>query len=71
MEKDDEELLDRALLALSGMLTTAPDPEGEIGYRLFHQSLKEHILQNQEMEGPSNGQNEPLPIGKKTDPPLS
>ena len=52
MEKDEEELLDRALLALSGMLSTAPDPEGEIGYRLFHQSLKEHILQNQEMEGP-------------------
>ena len=52
MEKDEEELVDRALLALSGMLTTAPDPEGEVGYRLFHQSLREHILGNPEMTSP-------------------
>ena len=53
VEKDETELLDRALLALSGMLSTAPDPEGEVGYRLFHQSLREHILVNPEMTSPA------------------
>lgn len=32
------------------MLTTAPDPEGETGYTLFHQSLRGHILQSPSME---------------------
>jgi len=41
---DGRELLERGLAAIASMITTAPDPEGETGYTLFHQSLRDHIL---------------------------
>ena len=43
------ELVNRALGVLSSMVSTTPDPEGEEGFTLFHQSLREHILQSGQM----------------------
>ena len=40
------ELIERGLAAIGSMIATAPDPEGEIGYTLFHQSLRDHILES-------------------------
>ena len=70
VEEDETDLVEQALLALSGMLTTAPDPEGEVGYRLFHQSLKEHILGNPEMSGPvKRARRTFADMAEKNDPP--
>ena len=70
VEKEETNLVERALLALSGVLTTAPDPEGEVGYRLFHQSLREHILGNPEMSGPvKRARRTFADIAEQTDPP--
>ena len=41
---DGRDLIERGLAAIASMITTAPDPEGETGYTLFHQSLRDHIL---------------------------
>jgi WD40 repeat protein len=38
------ELTDRVLQVLSSMLKSAPDPDGETGYTLYHHSLRDHIL---------------------------
>jgi tetratricopeptide (TPR) repeat protein len=46
---DGRELIQRGLAAIASMITTAPDPEGETGYTLFHQSLRDHILGSAQM----------------------
>ena len=46
---DGRELIERALAAVASMITTAPDPEGEVGFNLFHQSLRDHILGSPQM----------------------
>jgi tetratricopeptide (TPR) repeat protein len=48
-EDGGQELVERGLAAITSMITTAPDPKGEIGYRLFHQSLRDHILESLQM----------------------
>jgi tetratricopeptide (TPR) repeat protein len=47
--KDGGPLVERALAAVASMLRTATDPEGGLGYTLFHQSLQDHILQSPQM----------------------
>jgi tetratricopeptide (TPR) repeat protein len=42
-------LLERGLAALAAMVTSAPTPEGAVGYTLFHQSLRDHILASPQM----------------------
>jgi len=42
-------LIENGLSAIAPMLRRAPDPEGEEGYTLFHYSLREHILNSQDM----------------------
>jgi WD40 repeat protein len=44
-----ESSLDSCLAAIAGMLATAPDPDGETGFILFHQSLRDHILNSSQM----------------------
>jgi tetratricopeptide (TPR) repeat protein len=48
-EEGGAELLERGLAAIESMIRTAPDPEGEVGYTLFHQSLRTHILSSDQM----------------------
>ena len=47
--EDSEALVEQGLAAMESMITTASDPEGEVGYQLFHQSLRDHILQSAHM----------------------
>jgi tetratricopeptide (TPR) repeat protein len=42
-------LVEDGLSAIAPMLRTAPDPEGEDGFALFHLSLRDHILQSESM----------------------
>ena len=42
-------LVEDGLSAIAPMLRTAPDPEGEEGFALFHLSLRDHILQSESM----------------------
>ena len=42
-------LVEDGLSAIAPMLRTAPDPEGEDGFTLFHLSLRDHILQSESM----------------------
>lgn len=44
-----EPLVDDALAATASMLSTAPDPEGETGFTLFHQSLRDHMRGSEQM----------------------
>jgi tetratricopeptide (TPR) repeat protein len=44
-----EALVDEALAATASMLSTAPDPEGETGFTLFHQSLRDHMRGSEQM----------------------
>lgn len=43
------DLFDRALAATSSMLATSADPEGESGYTIFHQSLRDHMHSSNEV----------------------
>ena len=37
-------LVEQALGAVQGMLRRGPEPDGDVGYTLFHHSLRQHIL---------------------------
>ena len=45
-------LITEGLSAISTMLRQAPDPEGEEGFKLYHHSLREHILSTETMAFP-------------------
>ena len=42
-------LIKAGLVALASMVISAPSPEGGIGFTLFHQSLRDHILSSPQM----------------------
>ena len=42
-------LVEKGLVGMESMVSTAPNPVGEVGYQLFHQSLRDHILQSTQM----------------------
>ena len=42
-DESGQSLLARGLAALASMLKTAPDPDGQAGFVLFHNSLRDHV----------------------------
>jgi tetratricopeptide (TPR) repeat protein len=42
-------LVEEGLAATASMLSSAPDPEGETGFTLFHQSLRDHMRTSEQM----------------------
>ena len=53
LSEDDiaaDELLEKALSAITAMLRIAPDPEAEEGFTLFHKSLRDYILKADSMK---------------------
>ena len=42
-------LVEEGLAATASMLSSAPDPEGETGFILFHQSLRDHMRTSEQM----------------------
>jgi hypothetical protein len=42
-DESGQSLLARGIAALASMLKTAPDPDGETGFVLFHNSLRDHV----------------------------
>jgi len=50
-DSDAHSLVKRGLAAITAMVTSAPNSDGENGFALFHQSLRDHMLQSKEIAG--------------------
>ena len=48
---DGRSLVERGIAAIASMVTSAPNSDGDNGVTLFHQSLRNHILQSKEIAG--------------------
>jgi len=44
------QLLESAIQSLAPLVSTAPDPEEEVGYLFYHPALREHALQSPDLE---------------------
>ncbi len=48
-EEGARQMVEKGLAAIASMVRSAPDPEGEVGYCLFHQSLRDHMTGSDQM----------------------
>jgi len=52
---DNQEVFKQALESLASLLIVESDPEGEEGYKLFHESFKEYLLSDRQMNDTLKG----------------
>ena len=69
-EEGARQMVEKGLAAIASMVRSAPDPEGEVGYCLFHQSLRDHMTGSDQMTHSIAIAREAFAdIAEKTDPP--
>jgi tetratricopeptide (TPR) repeat protein len=69
-EQGARQMVEKGLAAIASMVRSAPDPEGEVGYCLFHQSLRDHMTGSDQMTHSIAIAREAFAdIAEKTEPP--